>query len=122
MSIEEISADGRVKVEWIYIGEGLSGDYDPTDPNDIPLMRFDAYVNTQLVPSSVIDFESSDVEDDPWAMPQDSSYCTYVREDAETDVLRAYAILIAEELSDALDSGSWKRTAEECSWVGRVNA
>lgn len=115
--IAETSVDGRVKVEWTYIGEGVCGDYDPDDPNDIPLMRFDAYVNTNLVDLYTISLDN-DPDEEGWAMPQDSSYCTYVAESTDSDVLRAYAIMIAETLSDALDNGTWKRSAEECSWTG----
>lgn len=39
-----ISKDGMVKVEWTDLGEGLSGDYDPSDPEDISLLRYDAWV------------------------------------------------------------------------------
>ena len=32
--------DGSLKLELQNIGEGLAGDYDPNDPNDVPLLRF----------------------------------------------------------------------------------
>ena len=31
----------RVKVEWVELGEGWWGDYDPDDPMDEELLRFD---------------------------------------------------------------------------------
>lgn len=31
--------DGNLAVEWEFIGEGLSGDYDEMDPKDVPLLR-----------------------------------------------------------------------------------
>jgi len=33
--------DVRVELEWI--GEGYEGDYDPEDPEDVPLLRFTVY-------------------------------------------------------------------------------
>ena len=35
--------NARFKVEAVYLGEGYRGDYDPKDPKDEPLMRFDVY-------------------------------------------------------------------------------
>ena len=32
--------EGGVRVCWEDIGEGICGDYDPDDPDDIPLLRF----------------------------------------------------------------------------------
>ena len=34
---------GDYMAEWNDIGEGLSGDYDPNDPDDRRLLRFDVY-------------------------------------------------------------------------------
>jgi len=31
----------NIMVEWVELGEGLSGDYNPDDPKDIELLRFD---------------------------------------------------------------------------------
>lgn len=117
-----VSRDGLVKVVWVDLGEGLSGDYDPEDPEDESLLRYDAYVRwDQENPSRN---ELRDLELDPfaedgntWAVRQDSSYCTQTRADTPIEDLHALALLIAEALADDLDNGSWKRTAEEMSWV-----
>lgn len=34
---------GRYRLEWVELGEGRDGDYDPTDPDDYPLLRADLY-------------------------------------------------------------------------------
>src|SRR5574342_1129349 len=42
-SIDHIMSElrrGDLLAEWEYIGAGLSGDYDPDDPDDIELLRF----------------------------------------------------------------------------------
>ena len=32
---------GVVKIEWVNLGEGYDGDYDPENPDDVNLLRFD---------------------------------------------------------------------------------
>jgi hypothetical protein len=36
----------QVKVEWSDLGEGICGDYNEDDPNDVSLLRFDISVKT----------------------------------------------------------------------------
>jgi hypothetical protein len=31
---------GEYEVEWVYLNEGLSGEYRPEDPHDVPCLRF----------------------------------------------------------------------------------
>lgn len=50
----------KVRVELHSIGEGLNGDFDPTDPEDIELLRFDVYRQ----------------EYGGWEPVDDASYCT----------------------------------------------
>ena len=38
-----VGSGWQVKVELEWIGEGLDGDYNPGDPNDVPLLRFCVY-------------------------------------------------------------------------------
>lgn len=60
---DTVRAEGHDRcVELEYIGEGRSGDFDETDPDDIPLLRF-----------TVLD----QVEDTgEWLPVDDASYCT----------------------------------------------
>lgn len=34
---------GRYTLEWVDLGEGFDGDYDPENPDDRPLLRADLY-------------------------------------------------------------------------------
>lgn len=59
--------EGNLAVEWEFIGEGLSGDYDEMDPKDVPLLRANLlyYHPTNTVPEG----------EEPWTF-EDGSYCT----------------------------------------------
>jgi len=37
---QDTEDDSNIVVSLEYIGEGLSGDYDEEDPEDVPLLRF----------------------------------------------------------------------------------
>jgi hypothetical protein len=54
--------EDKIKVEWDWCGEGNSGDYQPSDPEDQPLLRFTVY-KTQGA---------------EWHEIDDSSYCTLI--------------------------------------------
>lgn len=116
MTIEAISHDGMVKVEWTDIGEGLCGDYDPDDPTDEPLLRFDAWVKvTGTSMDEIRGLEFS--EGDEWGYRENGSYCTMTNANTHGPVLVALAQLIADELADNLDNGGWKSTGERMSFV-----
>lgn len=42
---------GRYRLEWVDIGEGYDGDYNPNDPNDKPLYRADLYADGDILES-----------------------------------------------------------------------
>ena len=91
-----------LRVDFVDIGEGLCGDYNPADPEDEPLLRFDVYKK----------------EDGEWVAVNDGSYCT--RNSVFTPVkdLKSMARTIYTEMKDALDGGySGKKTAEGLSWI-----
>lgn len=50
----------KIRVDWYDAGEGLSGDYNPEDPDDIHLLRFDVYKKVG----------------EDWEEVEDASYCT----------------------------------------------
>lgn len=111
--ITAISENQLVKVEWTYIGEGVCGDFDETDPNDIALMRYDAYVS-----AGYDDGEGGEETDDPdWLIPRNYSFCTRVPYDTPPEDLQRLAEIIADRLGEALPGGHWKSTAEEMSWI-----
>ncbi len=66
---------GDVRVSWAALGEGLDGDYDPSDPGDVELLRFDFHGRHRGV----------------WLTALDASYCTQVP--AETGPLVRRALL-----------------------------
>lgn len=93
-----------VKVEFENIGEGLSGDYNPLDPDDINLLRF--YV-------SVFD-------DGEWVEKDDASYCTYIPEEATVEQKKAALELLLDRFYDALSQDvtvSVKKLGEELSYI-----
>lgn len=67
-----------IKVEWEHIGEGWSGDYNPDDPNDEPLLRFTVYIRGVWP-----EFE--------WEQLEDASYCTQMPVGTTYDVLEWYS-------------------------------
>jgi len=112
-----ISHDGMVKVEWTDLGEGLCGDYDPTDPTDEPLLRYDAWVKVTGTTMDEIRSLTNNYEDDEWGYKENGSYCTMTSANTHGPVLQALAKLIADELANNLDNGGWKSTAERMSYA-----
>jgi hypothetical protein len=41
--VSYVGSGWQVKIELEWIGEGLDGDYNPGNPNDVPLLRFSVY-------------------------------------------------------------------------------
>jgi len=80
---------GRVRVEWQGIGEGLSGDYDENDPDDVELLRFYTSVNT-----------AQDGAEPEWTDIQDGSYCTLFPEDTTPEQRQAALELIMGRVFD----------------------
>ncbi|UTC28651.1 hypothetical protein MARCHEWKA_01380 [Brevundimonas phage vB_BpoS-Marchewka] len=79
-------------------GEGASGDYDPTDSGDEPLMRV------------AVERRINDV----WEFVEDSSYCTQISARAS----EAGKILALSYILNGLSSeGSVKRHMERMSWI-----
>lgn len=95
---------GRVRVDWENLDEGLNGDYNPNDPNDVNLLRFTAYLATE----------------NGWEQIDDASYCTNTPSDTDTEVLQRMISKIALEYGNVLNSDpeqSVKKLGEELSWI-----
>jgi hypothetical protein len=93
---------GDVKVEWAELGEGKDGDYDPNDPDDIELLRFDV----------------SREEGDDWEAIDDASYCTQVPVSATPEQRAKGLQLIMDEIYDAAsEDHSIKKACEHLSWI-----
>ena len=102
---------GNIVAEWENIGEGLCGDYDENEPEDINLLRFYAYIR--------------DIDGDLIAL-DDASYCTRMPVDTDKEILMRALAHIAKEFYDHLDGNlneygmpevSVKKTGECLSWV-----
>lgn len=95
---------GNVKVEWVRLGEGYDGDYDPSDPEDVELLRFDVSVQN---PETL-----------EWEEPRDSSYCTLFPTDSPEEQQQKALELIMFNIYDHASAGlSIKRRCEELSWI-----
>lgn len=110
---------GLVKVEWIDLGEGLCGEYNPDDPDDIALLRYDAYVRPDAVDKYEMTIEAwvDETTGNPWVIVRDSSFCTNTPVDTPDHILQGLAQIIADSLEDSLGSGYWKSVSEQMSWI-----
>lgn len=95
---------GRVAVEWSELGEGLHGDYDPDDPDDVELLRFDFWIWSE--------------EEDCWVGPEDTSYCTAFPVQTPVRWKRAGLEAMMDEAGEDVLSGNARRTCERLSWIG----
>jgi len=99
----EYEEDG-VRVSWDDIGEGICGDYDPDNPDDIPLLRF--YVDI--------------FQDGQWEEVEDASYCTQMPVATPVPILERALRYLHAEYKDALSGypySSVKRLGERLSWI-----
>lgn len=101
-----MSVCGRtVRVDWVNLGEGYNGDYNPNDPEDQKLLRFDVYK----------------WDDDDWRLIEDASYCTCMplycgTEPMEIGIRRIHAAYTA--MIEAYPCHSLKRLGEHFSHMG----
>lgn len=96
--------EGGVRVCWEDIGEGICGDYDPDDPDDIPLLRF--YVDI--------------FRDGKWEEVEDASYCTQMPVTTPKPTLDRALRFLHAEYKDALSGypyTSVKKLGERLSWI-----
>ena len=91
-----------VKVEWVNLDEGKFGEYDPEDPTDINLLRFDI--------SKLVDGE--------WVPVPDGSFCTRMAAHAPNHILEAALVVIwGRVYEDVMAHGKCKDGCEEMSWL-----
>lgn len=96
--------EGGVRVCWDDIGEGICGDYNPDDPDDIPLLRF--YVDI--------------FRDGQWEEVEDASYCTLMPVTTPKPILDRALRYLHAEYKDALSDypySSVKKLGERLSWI-----
>lgn len=89
----------HTRIDLVWIGEGNDGNYDPDDPDDEPLMRFDV--------------SHRDKKGDKWEQVDDGSYCTQLSRDLPRETLMKAAKLLLREIGNRYD----KRRMEELSWI-----
>ena len=98
----------KIRAELVNIGEGLSGDYDPEDPEDINLLRFDVYFKDPT-------------QSENWEAVDDASYCTNIPADASEEILEKAVTAIFDEYNNVaehiLSGGSVKKMGEQLSHI-----
>lgn len=93
---------GNVRVAWTELGEGYSGEYDPTDPDDVELLRFDVL--------------SRSVEVGEWEFVEEGSFCTEVPVTATPEQRAALLRVLMDEFEPFVVSGrSVKGVSERMS-------
>ena len=97
--------DETIKAVLEDIGEGVCGDYDPEDADDIQLLRFSAYINNDGI------FEQMN----------DASYCTQIPLSTPYGELARLCMVIFEKYRDVADAyrngSSVKKLGERLSWL-----
>lgn len=102
----------NVKVELEDIGEGLSGDYNEDDPDDISLLRFSVYVKTD---------DPDYAWADGWKAVDDASYCTNLPTDLSPEQTQVALNALMNEFHNVLHNDpetSVKGLGEQMSWIG----
>lgn len=97
---------GEVCVQWVQLGEGLCGEYDPEDDDDVELLRIDVY--------------KRDPNTKEWELYPDGTFCTLMPVTATTEELRKALSYVMDQVYDLVVTGeSIKREAESLSWIGQ---
>lgn len=90
-----------VKVQWVNLNEGLNGDFNPNDPEDVNLLRFDVYQKTAS----------------GWEPLDDGSYCCQMVANTPAMVLKYAAQYIYERLTDGATNLSLSQIMQECTYI-----
>ena len=102
--------DDVLRVDWYNADEGYCGDYDPDDPDDVNLLRFDVYVRNG------VDASGRSI----WEPVEDASYCTEMPADAPKEILEEGLRYIFSNYRDVIQGypyPSVKKLGEGLSWV-----
>ena len=99
--------DDEIMVDFRNIGEGYYGDYNPDDPEDKELIRFD------------VSYRNPDTNE--WTEVDDASYCTTLEANSPIEELEGAIRTIFKEYKDVYrhicEGGSVKKLGEELSWI-----
>lgn len=97
------SYEGNVWCNLSWHGEGMSGDYDNTNPEDMPLLRFTFYTKDEHGDATEI---------------ANGSYCTQLSLPQSMDEINAAAQIMANITQKTMSSGgNMKKVFEELSWA-----
>lgn len=100
--------DDVLRVDWYNAGEGTCGDYDPENPDDINLLRFDVYVK----------------DGDEWVEVEDASYCTCMPTSASAAILQKALTAIFKRYRAVIDGPEYpsvKKLGEELSYISEAD-
>lgn len=93
-----------IRVDWYDAGEGLCGEYNPADEDDVHLLRFDVYKKV----------------DENWEEVEDASYCTRMPYASNQELLVYSLYVIFKNYYNALKDdpdASVKKLGEQLSWI-----
>jgi len=114
--LEVVSSNGLVKVTLEYIGEGVDGDYNASNPDDVPFLRVS--LSRKNDGNENLEDVAEDDNDD-WCAVTDGSYCTLLPATTDRALLKkaAKAMLkkVQKELSACIRN---KRLYESLSRFG----
>lgn len=94
---------GDYRVEWVDLGEGLEGDFDPSESDDEHLLRFEFSQRNETGDFIPVD---------------DASYCTAVSRSTPADQLKRLLEVIMGHAFPNLEAGlGIKKVCERMSWI-----
>lgn len=102
---------GNLKVSWIKLGEGYNGDYNPEDPEDKELLRFDV--------------ERRESKEKDWELVDDASYCTNFPVESTLEEKIFGLLIVFKSYEDAIEDypyTSIKKLGEDLSWINPEDA
>lgn len=101
-----------IRVEFVELGEGLSGDYDENNPDDVELLRFDVFVRPT---GDEQDYDLGEFSDETgaWVDPGDASYCCGIPVTATPEQKQAALRYIASHIG----TPPRKHAMQACSWI-----
>ena len=96
---------GGVRAAFTFDGEGLNGAYDPSDPDDRPLLRASIFVDDRVWPSGRLAYV--DPSGVTWRQPPSSSVCTLVDASAvDAEQARMALVSLARAASEHAGRGT----------------
>ncbi len=114
-AVAELIRDG-IKVRLIDEGEGVNGKFDPENPEDVPLLRFDVFTSGDLDVGSG-HFDHAD-EDGEWFREEGGGCCTQLpatmNEDEKRQALEVLMDPIRSFLVDGVGDG---KVYQRLSWA-----